>query len=275
MDETLPGRDGLRIEWVPIGRLYGNPANPRIKDAAVEPVAASLRRFGWRQPIVARPSGEVIAGNTRLKAAVELGMPEVPVAWFEGPDIEAVAYAIADNRTHEFSDWDEPALAKLLEELRAEDALDGVGYTDSDIEELLAELAEDTNDEDDVDDPGPEEPPETPVSRPGDLWVLGDHRLLCGDSTNSADVERLRAGDTAALLSTDPPYCVDYTGADRPNASGKDWSDKYREVEISDLGDFLRSVMSAVLPHTRESAAIYFWHAHLQYRPGRRRTWGS
>jgi DNA modification methylase len=73
------------------------------------------------------------------------------------------------------------------------------------------------------------------------------------------------AGDTAALLSTDPPYCVDYTGADRPNASGKDWSDKYREVEISDLGEFLRAVMTAVLPHTRESAAIYVWHAHLQY----------
>lgn len=252
------------VEWVPIGRLYGNPANPRINDAAVGPVAASLRRFGWRQPIVARPSGEVIAGNTRLKAALELDMTEVPVVWFEGPDIEAVAYAIADNRTHEFSEWDEPALAKLLEELRAEDSLDGVGYTDADIEELLAELA-DAEDSEDVDDPGPEEPPETPISKPGDLWVLGHHRLLCGDSTNAADVERLMAGDTAALLSTDPPYCVDYTGADRPQDSGKDWSSKYREVEIKDLGEFLRAVLSAVLPRTRENAAVYVWHAHLQY----------
>jgi len=253
------------VEWVPIGRLHGNPANPRINDAAVGPVAASLRRFGWRQPIVARPSGEVIAGNTRLKAALELEMTEVPVVWFDGPDIEAVAYAIADNRTHEFSEWDEPALAKLLEELRAEDSLDGVGYTDADIEELLAELADDEDGAGDVDDPGPDEPPETPVSRPGDLWVLGDHRILCGDSTSPADVERLMAGETAALLSTDPPYCVDYTGADRPQGSGKDWSSKYREVEIKDLGEFLRAVLAAVLPRTRDNAAVYVWHAHLQY----------
>jgi len=91
------------------------------------------------QPVVARPSGEVIAGNTRLRAGLELGMTEVPVVWFEGPDIEAVAHAIADNRTHEFSEWDEPA----LEELRAEECRDGVGYSDADIEELLAELADD------------------------------------------------------------------------------------------------------------------------------------
>src|SRR5262245_27928299 len=109
--------DELQIEWVPIGRLFGNPSNPRINESAVDPVAASLRRFGWRQPIVAKPSGEVIAGNTRLKAATKLAMTDVPVIWFEGTDIEATAYAIADNRTHEFSEWDEPALAKLLQEL--------------------------------------------------------------------------------------------------------------------------------------------------------------
>jgi len=256
--------DGLQVEWVSIDRVFGNPANPRLNDAAVDPVAASLRRFGWRQPVVAKRTGEVIAGNTRLKAAAKLGMTEIPVVWFDGPDIEAVAYAIADNRTHEFSDWDEPALAKLLEELRAEDSLDGVGYTDADIDELLAELAA-AEDEGEVDDPGPEAPPETPISRPGDLWVLGDHRLLCGDSTNADDVARLMGGDTAALLSTDPPYCVDYTGADRPQDSGKDWSSKYREVEIKDLGEFLRAVLSAVLPRTRENAAVYVWHAHLQY----------
>lgn len=257
--------EGLQVAWVPIERVFGNPANPRINDAAVDPVAASLRRFGWRQPVVAKRTGEVIAGNTRLKAAARLGMTEVPVVWFDGPDIEATAYAIADNRTHEFSEWDEPALAKLLEELRAEDSIDGVGYSDADIDELLAELAADAEDEGEVDDPGPEVPPETPISRPGDLWILGDHRLLCGDSTKAEDVGRLMGGDTAALLSTDPPYCVDYTGADRPQASGKDWSDMYREVEIKDLGEFLRAVLGAVLPRTRDNAAVYVWHAHLQY----------
>jgi len=140
---------GLAVEQVAIDRLHLNPANPRRNDEAVPHVAASLRRFGWQQPVVARPSGEVIAGNTRLKAARSLGLTEVPVVWFDGPDIEAIAYGIADNRAHEFSAWSEPDLARLLTELRAElraeDALDGVGYTTDDVDALLADLAAETD----------------------------------------------------------------------------------------------------------------------------------
>ena len=101
----------LSIEWVEIDRLFCSPSNPRHNEPAVPQVASSIRRFGWRQPIVARPSGEVIAGNTRLKAAKQLGHDKVPVAWFEGSDLDATAYAIADNRTAELAEWDEPALA--------------------------------------------------------------------------------------------------------------------------------------------------------------------
>jgi hypothetical protein len=157
---------------------------------------------------VAKPSGEVIAGNTRLKAAKSLGMTSIPVAWFEGDDVEATAYSIADNRTAEFADWDEPALARLLKDLREEDALEGIGYSDDEIDALLADLDEGDVSPTEVDDPGPEEPPVNPVSRPGDLWVLGNHRLLCGDATSGEDIARLLNGDRAALLSTDPPYCV-------------------------------------------------------------------
>jgi ParB-like chromosome segregation protein Spo0J len=121
----------LPVETVEIGRLFCSHSNPLLNDEAVEHVAASIRRFGWQQPIVARPSGEVIAGNTRLKAAIQLGLKKVPVWWFLGTDLDAIAYGIADNRTHEFSGWDAPALARLLDQLRAEDALEGVGYTDS------------------------------------------------------------------------------------------------------------------------------------------------
>ena len=99
----------LTVEHVPLDRLFLSPTNPRLNDAAVPHVAASIRRFGWRQPIVAKPSGEVIAGNTRLKAAQVLGCETVPVHWFEGDDLEATAFAIADNRTAEFAEWDEPA----------------------------------------------------------------------------------------------------------------------------------------------------------------------
>jgi len=91
----------LEIAWVPIATLFVSPSNPRFNDEAVPHVAASIKRFGWRQPIVAKRSGEVIAGNTRLKAAQQLGQQQVPVHWFEGTDLEATAFAIADNRSHE------------------------------------------------------------------------------------------------------------------------------------------------------------------------------
>jgi len=199
--------DTLRIEWVPITRVRLNPANPRLNDAAVPHVAASLRRFGWRQPIVAKASGDVIAGNTRLKAALSLGMTEVPVVWFEGPDLEALAYSIADNRTHEFAEWDDPALAKLLEQLRAEDALDGVGYTTGDIDELLDQIQADLGPGEILEDEVPQ-PPDEATTRPGDLWVLGDHRLLCGDSASASDVDRLLSGAPIHLVNSDPPYNV-------------------------------------------------------------------
>lgn len=254
----------LTIEWVETDKLFCSPSNPRHNEPAVPHVASSIRRFGWRQPIVAQRSGEVIAGNTRLKAAKELGHEKVPVAWFDGTDTEAAAFSIADNRTHEFAEWDDASLAQILEHLRAEDALEGVGYDDADIDALLAELAEDAEPAD-VDDPGPTEPPEKPVSERGDLWLLGDHRLLCGDSTSSTDLARLMGDDIAAVMATDPPYCIDYTGNQRPNDAGKDWSDRYREVDIKDLGEFLRGVFAAVLPHLRDDAGVYVWHAHLKY----------
>lgn len=257
----------LSVEWVPLSRVYLSPSNPRLNDPAVEPVAASLRRFGWQQPIVARPSGEVIAGNTRLKAATKLGHALVPVVWFDGTDLEATAYQIADNRSAEYATWDDGALAKLLQELRAEDALEGVGYDSSDIDELLREIAAGTPAEN-VNDPGPGDPSGTPISARGELWLLGDHRLLCGDSTSSEDMARLMNGERAALLSTDPPYCVNYTGNDRPihegKPSGKDWTHVYREVDIADLGVFLDGVFTAVLPHLKEGTAVYVWHAHVQ-----------
>jgi len=249
----------LAVEWVPPDRLFENPANPRLNEAAVPHVAASLRRFGWRQPVVAKPSGEVIAGNTRLKAARSLGMSEVPVVRFEGPDIEATAFAIADNRSHEYSEWSWPALAELLEELRAEDALEGVGYSPEDIDALLSEIQ--AGEPKELEDPGPGEPPEEPASRPGDLWILGEHRLLCGDSTLIDDVRRVMAKEKAALCATDPPYLVDYTG-ERPNDSGKDWTRDYREVDIEDADAFFRSVFGNVLSVLAPHAAIYCWHAH-------------
>ena len=106
----MPDCSSLTVEWVPIARLFCSPSNPRHNDAGVPHLADSLRRFGWQQPIVAKRSGEVIAGNTRLKAAQKLQHETVPVVWFDGTDLDATAYMIADNQLHTLSDWDEPAL---------------------------------------------------------------------------------------------------------------------------------------------------------------------
>jgi DNA modification methylase len=251
----------LPVETVPISQLFCSPTNPRRNDAAIPQVAASLRRFGWQQPIVARRSGEVIAGNTRLKAAQELGMTEVPVWWFDGDDLAAVAFSIADNRTHEFAEWNDAELAKLLAQLKKEDSLDGVGYSDEDLDALVQQLRDQEQADKDLDDDGADEPPKVAIAKTGDLWVLGDHRLLCGDSTLLKDVLRVMDGEKAALVATDPPYLVDYTG-ERPNDSGKDWTDSYREIDIQDADGFFKAVFTNVLEVLGHKAAIYCWHAH-------------
>jgi DNA modification methylase len=264
------------VEWAPIESLFPNPSNPRRNDEAVPHVAASIRRFGWQQPLVAKASGELIAGHTRYKAALELGEKLVPVVRFDGTDLDAVAFGIADNKSHEFSTWDDQALATLLQELRDEDALDGVGFSNEDIDALLAQIDAEIGPQSQVDDQGPEEPPIAPVSRLGDLWVLGDHRLLVGDSTNAGDIARLMAGDKAALLATDSPYAVKYDGMNRPShdgkPSGKDWSALYHETDIKDLGVFLDSIYRACLPHVADDAAVYLWFAHVQH-PAIAATW--
>jgi len=249
------------VETVSIDRLFCSPTNPRLNDRAVPHVAASLRRFGWQQPIVARRTGEVIAGNTRLKAAQSLDMTEVPVWWFDGTDLDATAFSIADNRSHEHSQWNDAELATLLEALRQEDALDGVGYTEEDIDSLVQKLREQEEIDRELDDDGPDDPPAVAVAKLGDLWVLGEHRLLCGDSTSIKDVRRIMDGEKAALVATDPPYLVDYTG-ERPNDSGKDWTDSYREIDIEDADGFFRAVFTNVLDVLGPKGAIYCWHAH-------------
>lgn len=264
----------MQTEMVELHRLFESPSNPRRNEKAVPHVAASLRRFGFQQPLVAKRSGEVIAGNTRLKAARSIGIQELPVVWFDGSDLDATAYAITDNRTHEFAEWDDEALALLLQQLKAEDALEGVGYSDDDIGALLATLPHLTGDPE-LDDVGPQDPPEQPVTRLGDLWLLGEHRLLCGDSTKPDDVARLMNGQVAHLLATDPPYLVDYDGTNHPAEHHKKSGKRKPAAKDSDVGNkhwdayidpdqsvaFFAGFLRAALPHVAPDAAIYQWHA--------------
>ena len=249
----------MHIELRPIDSIRPYQNNPRLNDSAVEAVARSLQAFGWRQPLVIDTDGVIVVGHTRYKAALKLGLTEVPVHVAKDLTPEqAKAYRIADNQTAQIADWDMKLLPIELTELKGLDIdLSLLGFSPAQLDEFMAPPAN-------VGLVDPDEVPEVPVqpiSQPGDLWLLGPHRLLCGDSTSPTDVARLMTGQKAALCCTDPPYLVDYTG-ERPNDSGKDWTGSYREIDITDADRFFRSVFTNVLYVLADKAAIYCWHAH-------------
>jgi DNA modification methylase len=197
----------------PIAELHEDPANVRRhpeKNAAA--IRGSLARFGQQKPIVARSDGTVLAGNGTLGAARELGWQYLAVVVTDLVGADAIAYAIADNRSGELAVWDLEGLDALLKEIEKVDpgAYAATGFTDGDIDELLREAeSEGGGGADGQTDPDAiPEPPDEAVTRPGDLWILGGHRLLCGDSSKSADVDRLLAGAQIHLVNTDPPYNV-------------------------------------------------------------------
>lgn len=196
----------LTIKRVPLASIHQDPANVRLHDERnLEVIKGSLARFGQQKPIVVDHSGTIRAGNGTYAAARALGWTEIDVVETSLDGVEAVAYAIADNRSSDLSSFDDEALAKLLVELREQESLPGTGFDDTDLDRLLMELGQNLDDV--VQDEVPLAP-ETPVTRSGDLWVLGRHRLLCGDSAKPDDLDRLLAGEPIHLVNTDPPYNV-------------------------------------------------------------------
>jgi DNA modification methylase len=180
--------------------------NPRVNDESVEAVAASIREFGWRQPIVVDAEGVIIVGHARWKAAQRLGVTEVPVhVAADLPAEKARAYRIADNQTAALSDWDYEKLTTEL--LGLKDALVDLNLTGFSGDELARLL--DPGVRDGLTDPDAvPAPPDEAITRPGDLWLLGEHRLLCGDSAKAEDLARLLDGAIVDLMNTDPPYNV-------------------------------------------------------------------
>lgn len=251
--------ENLSIRRVPLETLVPDPANPRTHDERnVAAIRASLQRFGQSEPLILQAgTNRIIAGHGRLEAMRSLGWNDVDVVELPVDSTTATALGIALNRTGELAGWDDRALAALLQSLPA---IEGTGFDAAELDALVKQIqAEDAPAG--VDDPGPGEPPEVPVSKRGDLWVLGDHLLLCGDSTDLADVQRVMGTDRASLVATDPPYLVEYTG-ERPNDTGKDWSATYHEIDIKDADGFFRAVFTNVLTVLAPKAAIYTWHAH-------------
>jgi DNA modification methylase len=221
-----------RIELWPIERLRPYERNPRThSDAQVDQIAASMVEFGWTNPVLVDEQGGILAGHGRLLAARRLGLAEVPVIRFEHlTEAQKRAYLIADNQLALKAGWDDALLAEELAWLRAQRFdLDLVGFDATELERLLA-LADGEPVSDEVEDEVPE-PPEDPVSRPGDLWVLGNHRVLCGDATVLADVERVLGGQLADMTFCDPPYNVNYANTPKDKLRGK-----HRPIMNDNLG---------------------------------------
>ena len=221
-----------RIELWPIDRLRPYERNPRThSEGQVDQIAASMVEFGWTNPILIDENAGILAGHGRLLAARQLGLSEVPVIRFEHlSEAQKRAYLIVDNQLTLNSAWDDALLAEELAWLRAERFdLDLIGFDASELERLLAIVDGETGTEE-AEDEVPE-PPEEPVSRPGDLWVLGSHRLLCGDATALADVERVLGGQLADMCFTDSPYNVDYANSPKDKLRGK-----HRPILNDDLG---------------------------------------
>jgi ParB-like chromosome segregation protein Spo0J len=194
---------------MPVETLVPYARNPRNNAAAIDAVKASIAEFGFRQPIVVDEKMVVIVGHTRLEAAKALGLKTVPVHVAEGlTPAQAKAYRLMDNRSHENAEWDDELLRLEFGDLKLDDFdLALTGFASDELDRLLgAEQIEGLTDPDEA-----PPVPEKPVSKPGDLWILGDHRVLCGDSTVMTDVERLMGGQLADMAVTDPPYNVDYT----------------------------------------------------------------
>jgi DNA modification methylase len=205
--------DSLQVHYWAVDRLIPYARNARThSDAQVAEIAASIAEFGWTNPILAGGDGVIIAGHARLAAARKLGMGEVPVIVLDHlTPAQRRALVLADNKLALNAGWDEEMLRVELESLKEENFdLDVVGFSDEELEALLRE-PETTNAGLTDDDAVPEEQ-EHIVTVPGDIWVLGEHRLLCGDATQMGDVEKVLAGGLADMAFTDPPYNVAYEG---------------------------------------------------------------
>lgn len=213
----------LNLQHWPIERLIDYARNPRKNDHAVDRMAAAIVEFGFRIPVVARSTGEVVDGHLRLKAARKLGLKTVPVVLAdELSDVQIKAFRLIANRSVSWAEWDEELLSLELAELsEAGYDLALTGFDDAEIERLLADIEEEPVAEDEAAVSGESSdadeddvtPPTVAVTRPGDLWLLGEHRLLCADSSDAAAVARLINGERAHLLFTSPPYANqrDYT----------------------------------------------------------------
>ena len=218
-----------------IGEIKPYEKNPRKNDNAVDAVASSISQFGFKNPIVIDGNNVIICGHTRYKAAQKLGLNTVPCVVADDLTEEQIkAYRLADNKVSELAEWDIDLLGEELD-----------GIFDIDMSDFGFDLSEDEEETEIIEDEVPEEV--EPVAKMGDIWQLGRHRLMCGDSTNKATVEMLMDGKKADMVFTDPPYGVDYEGINNDSRSG--------------LEDLLTSAFENYKENCIDGASVYCFHS--------------
>ncbi|MDP2323323.1 MAG: site-specific DNA-methyltransferase, partial [Gammaproteobacteria bacterium] len=244
-----------RIELWPLDRLVPYSRNARTHSAEqVAQIAASIIEFGFTNPVLVDSMDGIVAGHGRLLAARKLGLVEVPVIVLDHlSETQRRAYVIADNKLAENAGWDTDKLHEALAGLEVDGFdLELLGFSDDELEEYLADP--DAPPAGLTDENAVPEVPETPVTMAGDVWLLGNHRLLCGDATVLADVERVLAGGLADMVFTDPPYNVNYGATMKDKLRGTN-----RTIANDNLGDgfeqFLRDACVNILAVTK--GAIY------------------
>ena len=225
--------ESLSIRRVPLAELLPDPANARAHgEKNLEAIRASLARFGQAEPLVVqRATKRVIGGHGRLAAMKALGWKEADIVELELDDLQATALGIALNRTGELAEWDLPALSKILESLQVQGALDGVGFSEKEISGILDDVIAAGENLDGILQDDVPLPPDAATTRTGDLWILGNHRLLCGDSSKREDLDRLLAGAKIQLVNSDSPYNgmrPTIPGDRCPSAAG--WKRRHRPV---------------------------------------------
>jgi DNA modification methylase len=257
--QSLPTTEGLQVESWPIERLLPYAANARTHpDEQVAQIAGSIAEFGFNVPCLVDDRGVLIAGHGRIVAAKRLGLKQVPVIRLGHlTDAQARAFRLADNRIALNAGWDEELLSAGLERLKEDGvALDLLGFAEDELDRLLAGLDAGKASEGEDEVPAP---PTEAVTRPGDLWLLGPHRLLCGDATVATDVGRLLDGARPHLMVTDPPYGVEYD----PNwrvESGVSSTARPGKVNNDDRADW-RDAWS-LFP----GEVAYVWHSGIHAR---------
>lgn len=249
-------KQDLKVVYRAVSELIPYARNARThSDEQVARIAASIKEFGWTNPILIDGESGIIAGHGRVLAARKLGLEKVPTIELSGlTEEQKRAYILADNRLALDAGWDEEMLKLEFAELEKEGfELSKTGFSDEEIREMMADLDHEVDGVEDLETP---EPPKNPKTKRGEVWILGTHRLMCGDSTSVEDVQEVMGGGIADLWLTDPPYNVAYQGKTKDALTIQN-----DEMDDESFRRFLVSAYSAADSVLKEGAAFYIWHA--------------